>query len=402
VHLRELTLDAFRSYEHLQLSLGPGLTLVAGDNATGKSNLLESIYLLAATRSHRAKTEGELVAWRALDAASQADPAVMRVAGTALRHDGPVNVEIALLVRSGGDRTLLRARSGAPLTSKRLRLNGIARRATDVVGELGAVLFTTHDIEILTGSPALRRRFLNLMIAQSERSYAPTYSRYDKALTQRNALLKRISEGQASAEELEPWDDVFTKEGGALIAARARALRELGDCATRRHAEIAPEDAASAVHLDYAPALGEITLRDDVTGDHGSASATLREASASLRRREIAAGATLVGPHRDDVTALLDGRSVAAYGSRAQQRSVALALRLAESDLLRERTGESPILLLDDLFSELDPDRREATASALGSAEQVILTTADAESVPPGLPPTAASYRIIGGELTPG
>ena len=417
-----MELDGFRSYERLRLTLSPGLTLFVGDNATGKSNLLEAIALLAMTRSPRASTEGELIGWGTLAQASLEEPAVARVAGRAERGDGPVQVEIALLARSDAAGRPLPARSGAPLTSKRLRLNGIARRATEVVGQIGAVLFTTLDIEILTASPSRRRRFLDLMIAQSDRAYAGSYGRYDKALQQRNALLKRIGAGAASAQELGPWDDVLVEEGGAVMAARAQALALLASLGQERHRFLTPDAGgnkagggeAGSLGLRYEPALGN--GRSDGWGvgetadrpgpgpsDEGvtRAQAALREALAVFRRREVGAGTTLVGPHRDDVSVLLGGRPVGAYASRAQQRSVALALRLAESDLLRSRTGESPILLLDDLFSELDPARREATAQALSETladgGQLLVTTADAESMPAGLARGGADYRIADG-----
>ena len=259
MYLRELELDGFRSYDRLRLTLSPGLTLFVGDNAAGKSNLLEAIAVLAMTRSPRASTEGELISWRTLADASGAEPAVARVAGRADRSEGPVQVEIALVARSDATGRPLPARSGAPLTSKRLRLNGIARRATEVVGQIGAVLFTTLDIEILTGSPSRRRRFLDLMIAQSDRGYAGSYGRYDKALTQRNALLKRIGEGAATAAELGPWDDVLAAEGGAVIAARTAAVASLGVLGQERHrflARGAEGDEAGSLELRYEPALG--------------------------------------------------------------------------------------------------------------------------------------------------
>lgn len=394
MYLRELTLDHFRSYEHLSLALEPGLTLVLGDNGTGKSNLLEAIYALATTRSMRASSEGEVIAWDA------PMPPIARVAGTAQRLDGPVSVELAIVARTTPDGSVVPAKSGAPLTSKRLRANGIPRRASEVIGLIGAVLFTTLDIEIISGSPRGRRRYLDMMIAQSDREYARTFSRYDKGLTQRNALLKRIGEGQATASELVQWDDVVVEGGAMIIAARSAAVRELASAAATHHRHVAASDPAhvDGLELRYLPALGESGLPDDASRE--AVAEGMRAAFAVLRGREIAAGTTLAGPHRDDVAIELSGRSLAAYGSRAQQRSVALALRMAEADVLRERSGESPVLLLDDVFSELDPARRAATAEALEDAEQVIVTTADASAVPGELREPVASYRVAEGRLT--
>ena len=393
MYLTHLTIDQFRSYAHLDVDFDAGLTLIVGENGTGKSNLLEAIYALATTRSPRSSTEGELLAWDA------PEPPVARIAGSAIRGDGEVTVELALAARTNARGGVMPAKSGAPLTSKRLRVNGVARRATDVMGQIGAVLFTTLDIEVITGSPGTRRRYLDLMIAQSDRQYARWFSQYDKAVTQRNALLKRIGKGEASVEELRPWDDTVAEGGGAIMAARAAAIRELQTLAAQHHRGVAASDHEYAETLDlgYLPALGEAGLPE--VADPPAIEARIRAAFAALRPREIGAGTTLAGPHRDDLSIVLQGREASAYASRAQQRSVALALRLAEADLLRERSGESPVLLLDDVFSELDPQRRTATALALREAEQVILTTADPESVPAELPVPAATFRVAGGRL---
>ena len=407
MYLHELELDGFRSYTHLRLTLAPGLSLFSGPNAAGKSNLLEAIAVLAMTRSPRASTEGELIGWPAIAAATRAEPAVARIAGRARRGEDAVEVEIALVARADAEGRPLPARSGAPLSSKRLRLNGIARRATEVVGQIGAVLFTTLDIEILTGPPARRRRFLDLLIAQSDRGYARAYARYDKAISQRNAVLKRLREGTGAVAELTPWDDVLAEEGGAVLAARASAVAALAGLARERHRFLADGPEAGALDLRYQPALAESPAIAEVARPEAAAE-RLRAAMSTIRRREIGAGTTLVGPHRDDLQITLDERAAGAYGSRAQQRSVALALRLAEADLLQARTGESPILLLDDLFSELDSARREATAAALAESlaaadgrGQLLVTTADPAALPAALPAATARFQIIDGEIQP-
>ncbi len=393
MYLTRLTIAKFRSYAHLEVDFDAGLTLIIGENGAGKSNLLEAIYALATTRSPRASTEGELLSWDATE------PAVARVAGSAARADGEVSVELALAARTDAQGMPLPSKSGAPLTSKRLRVNGVARRATDVMGKIGAVLFTTLDIEVITGSPGTRRRYLDFTIAQSDRQYARWFSQYDKAVTQRNALLKRIAKGEASSEELQPWDETVAQGGGAIMAARAAAVRELQALAAEHHRGVAASDQeyADTLKIGYLPALGNVTLPE--VADPSVIEASLRAGFAALQAREIGAGRTLVGPHLDDLSITLRDRPASAYASRAQQRSAALALRLAEADLLRQRSDESPVLLLDDVFSELDPQRRTATALALREAEQVILTTADPESVPSDLPVPTATFRVMAGKL---
>ena len=379
MHLTQVQLSEFRSWQSLELSLSPGITLICGANAAGKSNLIEAVYLLAALRSTRAQTEGELIRWQA-DA-----PQVTRVAGEAETADDRVQVEVALSARgSNGESqpaaSRARERTGAPLTSKRIRVNGVARRAADALGAIRAVQFTTLDIELLTGGSPLRRRYLDIAVGQLRRSHAANLSRYQRALSQRNALLKRIAERRASESELDQWDELLAQASTPIWEARAQAADALTELAAQRHLALrAPDDPAEQLSLRYAPAD----------------SRSLRES----RARDLARGTTSVGPHRDELLIDLDGRPAANYASRAQQRAAALSMRLAEADFLAAEAADSPILLLDDVFSELDPSRRERTAAAIGAIEQVILTTADRAAVPLADADLAASYEIADGGL---
>ncbi len=376
MYLTRLQLSNFRSWAELTLELGPGLTLLCGANAAGKSNLVEAAYLLAALRSTRSQTEGELIRWTA------PEPQVMRAAGTATVDTESVQVEVALAARSGGAASSARLRTGAPLTSKRIRVNGVARRASDALGAIRAVQFTTLDLELLTGSSSLRRRYLDMAVGQVQRSHAANVSRYQRALSQRNALLKRIADGRASASELDQWDALLQAAAEPIWLARMIAALQLSKFAAYRHLALrSPDDPAELLTLTYAPAdarsLGE------------------------SRARDLARGSTSVGPHRDELLIDLDERPAAAFASRAQQRAVALSMRLAEADFLAAKASDSPILLLDDAFSELDPPRRERTAAAIADMEQVILTSADRASVPLDDQALAASFQIADGGLRP-
>ena len=376
MHLTRLQLSNFRSWAELTLELGPGLTLLCGANAAGKSNLVEAAYLLAALRSTRSQTEGELIRWTA------PEPQVMRAAGTATVDTESVQVEVALAARSGAAASSARLRTGAPLTSKRIRVNGVARRASDALGAIRAVQFTTLDLELLTGSSSLRRRYLDMAVGQVQRSHAANVSRYQRALSQRNALLKRIADGRASASELDQWDALLQAAAEPIWLARMIAALQLSKFAAYRHLALrSPDDPAELLTLTYAPAdarsLGE------------------------SRARDLARGSTSVGPHRDELLIDLDERPAAAFASRAQQRAVALSMRLAEADFLAAKASDSPILLLDDAFSELDPPRRERTAAAIADMEQVILTSADRASVPLDDQALAASFQIADGGLRP-
>ena len=333
--------------------------------------------MLASLRSTRAQTEGELIRWDA------DQPQVMRVAGEALVDAESLEVEIALAARAAGAASAAsaaRQRSGAPLTSKRIRVNGVTRRAAQALGAIRAVQFTTLDLDLLTGSSSLRRRYLDVAVGQWQRAHATNLSRYQRALTQRNALLKRITEGRAFDSELQQWDQLLESAAEPIWQARAEAARALSDFASARHLGLrSPDDPAETLSLTYQPADSQ----------------TLREAKA----RDLARGSTSVGPHRDDLLIDLDGRPAANFASRAQQRAAALSLRLAEADYLADQSADSPVLLLDDVFSELDPPRRERTAEAVSAVEQVILTTADTASIPFSRSNLTASYTIVDGRI---
>ena len=377
MHLTRLQLSNFRSWADLALDLAPGITLISGANAAGKSNLVEAIYMLASLRSTRAQTEGELIRWQA------EQPQIMRVAGTAVSDSEPVEVEIALAARasgSAGSAGSARQRSGAPLTSKRIRVNGVARRAADALGAIRAVQFTTLDLDLLTASASVRRRYLDVAVGQLQRAHATNLSRYQRALTQRNALLKRIAERRSAESELQQWDELLEASAQPIWQARAQAAQQLSEFAAQRHLALrSPDDPAETLSLTYQPADAQ----------------TLRES----RRRDLARGSTSVGPHRDDLLIDLDHRPAANFASRAQQRAAALSMRLAEADYLAAQSADSPILLLDDVFSELDPPRRERTAEAVSAVEQVILTTADTASVPYAPTDLSAALTIAEGDL---
>lgn len=374
MYLSQLTLSNFRSWRELEAEFMPGITLISGVNAAGKSNLLEAIYLLASLRSTRAQTEGELISW------SAPPPQVSRVAGNAVTAADSVSVAVAIAARSEGGGSAARQRSGAPLTSKRIQVNGVARRAADALGAIRAVQFTTLDIELLTGPAALRRRFLDVAVGQLQPSHAASISRYQRALAQRNALLKQVGQRQAAASELDQWDPLVATAAEPIWRARAAAAAAISDFACQRHRALrSPDDPAETLSLSFAPADSTTLL--------------------ASRSRDIARGSTSVGPHRDELMIDLDGRPAANFASRAQQRAVALSLRLAEADFLEAESGDSPILLLDDVFSELDPGRRERTADAVRSHSQQLLTSADPETVPIARSELSAAYQILDGRL---
>jgi DNA replication and repair protein RecF len=388
LHVRRLQLSGFRNYHALDLELPPGALLFTGDNAQGKSNLLEAVALLATAKSSRAGQDAEMIGWD-VEGGLQA---FARVHAEVERRQGAVALEAIIAGPTAPPAPPSRG-------GKRLRVNGIARRAVDFVGQLRAVQFTADDLDIVSGPPSNRRAFLDAALGQADRGYYAALQRYGRILQQRNATLRRIKEGVAGLDELSLWDEGFSREGATIVAARARAIQRLGDLAAESHVRLSGS-ALELLELGYEPQLGGQwagLLPQEATGV--AVEQRFAAALAGQRRRETAAGLSLVGPHRDDVAVHLNGVAAASFGSRAQIRTAALSLRLAEAELLRGNGGESPVLLLDDILSEMDEARRTAVLDGLGGFDQVWITTTTGFALPGAFLERAKAYRVEAGSV---
>jgi DNA replication and repair protein RecF len=364
VELTAVTLANFRSYRSLDLSLEPGLTVVHGANGSGKSNLLEAIYLLAIGKSYRAGTERELVSWETADAGGMAI-----VAGYVRRSDGPAELRVGL-----------DCGTQANAVQKRIRVNGVPRRATDLVGVLSAVHFSAEDIDLVSGAPQGRRRYLDVMLSQLGGHYVQALQRYQRVLTQRNHLLRDLREGRAGEDELAYWDRSLCVEGAAVLGARFDALDRLRPIVTESYGRLEGRGSMSAEYVATVPFEARPTPE------------IMAEALERSRGQERAMAMTVVGPHRDDLRLMLNGVELAKHASRGQARLAALSLRVAEGQLLTERRGDAPVLLLDDVLSELDEGRRALVVDVAAAYPQAIVTTADLGLLPPG--PLSAARRL--------
>ncbi|HXG36706.1 MAG TPA: DNA replication and repair protein RecF, partial [Dehalococcoidia bacterium] len=280
------------------------------------------------------------------------------------------------------------------LAAKQVKINGLPKRLNEAVGALNAVLFTVRDIDLITGPPALRRRYLDITLSQVDSSYATARQRFDKVLEQRNHLLKRIRESLARVEELDFWDSELSRDAGHIFWARASALSALESQAAQAHDLLG---AGETLSLRYKPRLGEEYLAALETAD--SAATAYLSALRGALSQQIAAGVTLLGPHRDDMEVTIDGISAAAFASRAQQRTLALSLRLAEAQYLRSLRGDTPVLLLDDIFSELDQRRRQRIMSALVGYDQILVTATEMDRFPPQFIEQASLYSVEAGQV---
>ncbi|HEX5416882.1 MAG TPA: DNA replication/repair protein RecF [Chloroflexota bacterium] len=386
MRVRRLILSHFRNYARLDLAVSPGATFLWGDNAQGKSNLLEAIFYLATFRSFRATGDRDLVGWELAD-----DPiGFCRIGAEIERAGDPQELDVILREepRKDGETTAL---------SKRIKLNDVPRRAIDVIGTLNAVLFSPQDLELVDGSPALRRRYLDVTISQADRPYCRALAHYNRVILQRNHLLRGMRERGVQSDQLHFWNRELVTAGTTIVERRRETIGRLGEIARRVYVELSGAEERLDVRYKCS-ALGTVLDAEAGAVDVGSA---FEARLAELLPREVGLGVSLVGPHRDDLLFSLDGRELAAFGSRGQQRTAGLALKLAEVDNLVQQTGEAPILLLDDVFSELDPRRRERVIGAIRPDQQVLLTTTDPRNLH-GFPSLDTSWlRVSRGQLEP-
>ena len=371
MELSHLSLTNFRSYRALELDLRSGMTVVHGDNAEGKSNLLEAIYLLAIGKSYRSSTERELVSWEAADAGGYAI-----IAGSVRRADGTVELRIGL-----------DCSTQANGVQKRIRVNGLPRRATDLVGALSAVLFSAEDIELVFGSPLGRRRYLDIMLSQFGGHYIQALQRYQRVLTQRNHLLRNLRDGRAGEDELAFWDDSLCKEGAEVLGARFDALQSLSPLVADSFERL---EGRGRLTAEY-----QATVAFDTRPTRAAMAAALEQTKA----QERAMAMTVVGPHRDDLRLSLGGVEMAKHASRGQARLAALALRMAEGELLREQRGDAPVLLLDDVLSELDGTRRALVLEEASRYPQALVSTADLGLLPSAFAGAVRRLRVEAGEI---
>jgi DNA replication and repair protein RecF len=403
VHLTRLALTDFRSYAAADVTLEPGVTTFTGSNGQGKTNLVEAACYVATFASHRVATDAPLIR-------QGAERAILRAGIHSAGRDSLVEIEI----NSG--------------RANRVRLNRTpVPRPREVIGVLRCVLFAPEDLAVVKGDPEQRRRYLDDLLVASRPRYAGIRADYERVLRQRNALLKSAkARGGIPPSAMEVWDDHLIAAGAELTAGRLRLVSEiepfLGRCysavsgterdTTVRYVLSASRQAGSAelpaAAAGRTSAVGADGLdrsagdpgeseRASAAADQAGVAELLREALAARRRAELERGVSLVGPHRDELELHIGGLPARGYASHGESWSLALALRLAAYQLLRS-AGEDPVLVLDDVFAELDSERRERLAELVRDADQVLVTAAVPEDVPSGL--SGTRYEVAGSVIT--
>ncbi len=326
--------------------------------------------MLSIMRSHRAGVEREVICLGA-----EGERPWARVRGRAQGAEDRVEIEVVL------------QQTSTATVSKRIRVNGVPLRAGEAVGVLTGVMFSADDIGLVSGPPALRRRYLDITGCQLSGRYLSSLQRYQRVLSQRNGLLRLAAEGRARTEELEFWDQELVAVGDYIRGQRRALLQSLSGLAQGIHSGLTHGE--EALELDYRPS------------PPGTSPGALARALEEGRGRELALGMTLSGPHRDELRFLVNGTDIGIYGSRGQQRTVALSLRLAEASFLHQDRGQPPVLLLDDVLSELDGQRRGQLLGSLAPFDQWLLTTTDPSQVAPPFLEQATLFRIQGGTVNP-
>ena len=398
MQLTHLSLTNFRNFTRLDIDLPGGTVMLVGNNAQGKTSLLEAIYFLATFTSFHASSDRQLINF----IEARQNLAVGRIVADFSRGKENHRIEVRIIQEPN-------SQNGVKHMRKEVLLDGVKRKASEVIGQFNAVLFLPQMMGVIEGSPEERRRYLNLALAQVISHYQAALAEYNKALLQRNALLKQLYERKGDASQLDYWDDQIATFGAQLIHARIRAVQELERLAARTHRELT--HANEVLRLSYQPAYdplpqspGQFKLPLDAAVDRcGFTQEQIRkgflESLGKLRYEEIARGVTTIGPHRDELRFLANGIDLGTYGSRGQARSAILAMKIAEVAWMKSKSGHWPVLLLDEVLAELDTERRFDLLARLDQSEQVLLSTTDLDLFDPEYVQKAVVWRVAGGRV---
>ncbi len=392
MYLTHLSLTNFRAFARLDMEIPRRTLLLVGNNAQGKTSVLESIYLLATFTSFHAQNDRQLINFVATRDALAVGRVVAEFhSGNRLRH-----LEVRLIQENNG---------GAPRFHKEILLDGVKRSIHEAIGQFNAVIFLPQMTRIIEGGPDDRRRYLNLALAQAVPGYSQALQEYGQALAQRNALLKQLNERGGDPDQLSYWDSLLVERGAMLIHARIAAINELEQLAARIHYRLT--SGQEVLRLVYQPAYDPVArpagqfalpLPATTVNRTGFSQERIRlgfsQRLMDLRREEIQRGVTTIGPHRDDIRFLANGIDLGDFGSRGQVRTAMLALKLAEVTWMKNRTGEWPVLLLDEILAELDTQRRADLQSYLSEYEQTMLTTTDLHLFDPAFAQESTIWQV--------
>ena len=375
----------FRNFRQANIELPAGVSVLHGDNGHGKTALLEAVYTLAIGRAFRADREREVLNF---EAAKSGEAAYI----TGIAHDDGGNFTVVVGYEPTTDDAAGVIPNGRRTGSvvKRIRVNRQPTTASGLVGRIGATLFVVDDLEMVLGPPSHRRRYLDVLISQSCRAYLEGLRRYQAALRNRNGLLRRQRHADVEPDEMEYWDDQLATTGSRITLARAGAIALLRELAQGYHGELATPD--QTLGMEYRPNVPAAESAEAIEAE-------FRHRLKQRSGREYATGVTSTGPHRDDFGISVNGIDAHSYASRGQARTIAVALRLAEADYLAQSRGDDPVILLDDVFSEMDGRRRERVLRRIQAYRQALVTTTDVDMVRSVLGEGAAYFSVVDGTV---
>lgn len=397
MYLTHLSLTDFRIFSRFDQDLPSQGLILVGDNAQGKTSLLEAVYFLSTLDSFQASNTAEMINFSAL----RGDLAVGRIVADFHRKDGDHHLEIRLIREP--------LSNGNHSTRKEVLLDGSQIKINQAIGQFNAVLFLPQMLQILTGSPQRRRHYLDLTLSQVDSRYREALTEYNKALSQRNALLKQLNERSGDPDQLSYWDEKITLAGAAITFGRIQAIHELDLLSASIHQELTRGE--EILRFKYLPAYepleippGQMSMPLDSAADRSGFTLAeiedgYREQIIAQRNEDINRGTTSLGPHRDELRFLSNGIDLGDYGSRGQLRTTLLSLKLAEVNWLMDKNGDWPVLLLDEVLAELDDTRRQDLLDRLGESEQTLLTTTDLSLFTDEFRNSAGVWEIRKGEL---
>jgi len=387
--------------------LEPGVTVIYGNNGNGKSNLLEAIYILSVGKSQRAINDKDLISFNSsgIDATNEGLEIHTKVSANIQRSDESTKIQFNLFEIDSSSETSRYTtnkqqnhRKNLPRQkslTKLVRVNGIRKKISDFVGEVNAVLFTVQDLELIYGAPKIRRRYLDMLISQHDREYLRALQRYQKTIFQRNHLLRNIKSGVSKLPELAPWDQNIMDDGGYIISTRSKIIKHLSELCISQHHLLSP--LKEQLKLMYLTDTEETISQ----AGHADISDVLKDKLSASLNFDINRGFTSVGPHRDDFKVTINGLDSARFASRGQARIATLSIKLAEAQYLSDVRGENPLILLDDVFSELDPVRRELVWDLISNYEQSLITTSDMDNIPKDGISNMKKFKIFEGKIDP-
>ena len=368
------------------------MILLEGNNGQGKSNLLEAIYLLAIGKSFRTSSDRDLIhkdwisqeAFTAIEATIKRNHSLVKL---------QVNISAQSKALSGTSNSLLTNSGSRKLQVQKYTLiDGIKSHTSELVGKLKAVLFSAEDLNLIFGPPSIRRRYIDILLSQLDPQYLRCLQHYTRILTQRNHLLKAIRERNADPSELEFWDDQLVEEGKYIIYRRLNTIQELCSLSAPIHKKLADEN--ESISLLYDPNIDLEKVNSE--------EAIVRQFSKALkdrRQREIYQGNTISGPHRDNIRLMINGVDAVSHASRGQSRTLVASMKMAESEYLSKHHQQKPVLLLDDIFSELDTMRKSHILERIRDYEQCFITTTEASDLEIKSLPTVSKYIIESGVI---